>query len=131
MTGLRACKQSSASRWEPRNLRQQTKDGNEEMGCIEDAEGMDIDDNSQEQEQEGTQSTSAEELLSKMVAGVRSCLPYFRTLDSIWPPAHQREDNILTSCSGTKAPYGEQEECTRVLRSHFQECRRLHTYPFR
>jgi hypothetical protein len=85
MAALRASKKSGASRQEPRNLRQQTKDDNEETNDVDDdAEVMDVDDDSQEEEPEGMQSTSAEELLSKMVAGVRLCLICFCVVGSIW-----------------------------------------------
>jgi hypothetical protein len=58
-----------------KNLRGQGNDESEDINSCEDIEAMETNDEGQDEEPEETQSTSAQALLSNMVAGVCSCPP--------------------------------------------------------
>jgi hypothetical protein len=76
-------KPSDLTRQESKKARKQADDDSEEINDVNDAEAMDVDDDPHEDEPEETQSTSAQELLSNMVAGVCSCPPNFIFLHTI------------------------------------------------
>jgi hypothetical protein len=58
-----------------KNLRGQGNDESEDINSCEDIEAMETNDEGQDEKPEETQSTSAQELLSNMVAGVCFCPP--------------------------------------------------------